>query len=417
MSSIRRKKARGFTLVEVIAALTAGLLVSMAAFLLAKNSSQFFQNEARISAAHLSATLGMNRLTSDIQRAALFGTRNMATDGRVCPFGGDPTLKNLVGIRITPGTPATAPVQSKLNSLYPDRLDIFGSFDIAEWFEAEATTGLVTLRSKSGAMKRLRATVAAGQSIAPRIQQIFKQGRVLRIYKHRDPLQGSTLYAVISAVNVSGAPPTEDVTITLEAAPALQVKAVANSCGLNQGADRGTGTRDVVVSALSQVRYEVRSLAGHPVYGQLVAPVSPEVTFDNARTELVRVEVDLNGVELPSSIELISEYAVDLKLGVSFASPDLTNPVISGIGINGYPTPANAQGYALVTDVPPEQIRAAHVRLSTRTRAPDRNMSLSLGAAGASQRLLRFQLDDNALHFARLRTLVSTIELANQAGP
>src|SRR5262245_38902123 len=103
-------RSRGFTLVELLVAMSAGLMVSMAAFLLAKNATAFFQHEARISAAQLSATLGMNRLTGDIQRAAFLGTPNIrnpnAQNGR--KFCGDLAaapqgLKTLAGLRVEKG--------------------------------------------------------------------------------------------------------------------------------------------------------------------------------------------------------------------------------------------------------------------------------------------------------------------------
>ena len=44
--------------------------IGVAVFTLSKNSMQVFQHETRISGAHLAATLGMNRLTADLQRAS-----------------------------------------------------------------------------------------------------------------------------------------------------------------------------------------------------------------------------------------------------------------------------------------------------------------------------------------------------------
>src|SRR3954469_23790645 len=76
---------RGFTLVELMVAMSAGVLVSLAALLLAKNASRFFQHEARISAAQLAVTLGMNRLTADLQRASFLAARSHQ-------FGVDPYL-------------------------------------------------------------------------------------------------------------------------------------------------------------------------------------------------------------------------------------------------------------------------------------------------------------------------------------
>src|SRR5262245_17049023 len=73
----RRYCRRGFTLVELLVALAIGLSVSMAAFLLAKNATRVFQNEARITSTQLAVTLGMNRIAADLQRAAFLSSPNM----------------------------------------------------------------------------------------------------------------------------------------------------------------------------------------------------------------------------------------------------------------------------------------------------------------------------------------------------
>ncbi|MDX6515746.1 MAG: hypothetical protein QOH73_1412, partial [Gaiellaceae bacterium] len=139
--SIRRGAARGFTLIELVVALSAGLLVSMAALLLSRNATKFFQNEARISATQLAATLGMNRLTQDLQRAAFLSTRNNFNDKSLCNGGGFPaSLSGLAGLQIRiGGSVANHPadlVQSTdpQNGLNPDQVIISGSMDASERF-------------------------------------------------------------------------------------------------------------------------------------------------------------------------------------------------------------------------------------------------------------------------------------------
>lgn len=410
-----RAPARGFTLIEVLIALSAGLMVSMAAFALSKSATKFFQHEARISAAHLSTMLGMNRLTADLQRAGYLSTRNMATDPMVCPTGGSVGLQQLVGIRITPGTAGSAPPQSAVNCMFPDRIDLFGSFDTSEVFAVQdiapgAGGGMqVTLQNvNNGAMARLRSALPPGTSLDTRIQEIFKAGRLLRFVDDSPRHE----YGIIASVSVTGVAPNENIQITLASNPPIQIKTPGNTCGLTPGLNTG-----VLVSVLSRVRYEIRSLAGDPVLAACQTNAADAVTFDSTRSELVRVEIDTAGNEVPNSLELISEYAVDLKLGVSFSDTGF-NPVISTIGINAFPTPNNPQGYGQVSDVPPETIRAVHARLTTRARAPDRETPMSLGPAAicnANHRALRFQLDNDGNYFARVRTLHATVELPNQA--
>ena len=47
-SRCARAIQRGFTLVELMVAITAGLFVAVASFALAKQGSKFFQQEARV---------------------------------------------------------------------------------------------------------------------------------------------------------------------------------------------------------------------------------------------------------------------------------------------------------------------------------------------------------------------------------
>src|SRR5439155_25756652 len=104
-SSAGRSGERGFTLIELTVAMSAGLIVAMGAFLLARNASAFFQNEARIAGAQFAAMVGMNRLTSDIRRAAMGSTPNVSADPTICgniatwPAG----MKQLQGVQIIQG--------------------------------------------------------------------------------------------------------------------------------------------------------------------------------------------------------------------------------------------------------------------------------------------------------------------------
>ena len=79
-----RRAPRGFTLVELLVAITAGLFVAVAAFALAKQGSRFFQQEARVANAQFAATLGFDRLRADIARAGFLTTANVQRDPFHC---------------------------------------------------------------------------------------------------------------------------------------------------------------------------------------------------------------------------------------------------------------------------------------------------------------------------------------------
>lgn len=416
-----RKANRGFTLVELMVAMTAGITVSMAAIMMSKDASQFFQHEARISSAQLSLTLGMNRLQADMQRAGLLSTRNIqwdATNNIVC--GGAPTgpagLQRLAGITIEQGGSAINAPDSVANGLNPDAIVIGGSLSTTEQFAIRTTVsgaGSLTMRLENDdAMKRTRARSLTGAGEA--ISELFRAGRFVRIidqgYKHE--------YGVISGV--SEGPSTDPyVDVTLAATPAIPT-VPASPCGLH-GYETGA-----VLSVVYRVRYEIASMAGDPNYGPIVAPVNATLTGDALRTELIRTELDENDTPMqPGGTvppELVAEYAVDLKFGVEIATMD---PVTNLITTTRHPiaTPEDATIYATASDVlnaggTPQFVRSVQMRLATRARAPDRtnNLDIDLGQ-NPDGRLGRFQLTGvtGGPQFARVRTLYTDVYLPNQA--
>ncbi|WP_437551825.1 prepilin-type N-terminal cleavage/methylation domain-containing protein [Sorangium sp. So ce367] len=436
----RASGQRAFTLVELLVAMAAGLVVSLAAFLLSKNATRFFQNEARASASHLAATLGLNRLTADLQRAAYLSSPNILDDPEVCQVPASPVgLRRLAGISILrQGSEflhgAELNQSSVANDLHPDSIIIGGSLNSTELFEFrkisdESGDWVVELNPNSSAVQR---TLARAQGGGQSLTQIFAPHRFLRIMVRG---QEKFLYGVIDQVNVIGNPPTQ-IEITLRADPGLPTLVGLADCGVTPGGSTGDGGW---VNVVSRVRYDIRSLVGKgTAYDALVAPISTDLgtlTGDNGRTELVRVELDEEDQEIPGTLELIAEYAVDLKFGISVAQestvPGVTNPQITRFPIMATD---NALVYtnAAANDQPganPERVRSVQVRLSTRTRAPDRDVGLPVPVAPDGRRL-RFLIPGIAAGantygntapsgsppvYARMRTLYADIALPNQA--
>lgn len=431
---------RGFTLVELLVAMTAGLMVSMAAFLLSKNATRFFQNEARVSAAHLAATLGINRISADLQRAGLLSSANVLQDPFVC--GKSPIvltwpdgMRRLAGIEIERNGSELAHPGAELsqstvgNGLHPDALIIGGSMNTLEQFYFNTISCgpggcAVNLDPLSGAVKRTLLRQQGEDPLVVLRDDIFRAGRFLRIQMLG---QAESMYSIIQGITVVGDPPTT-ITIQLEATPNLPT-VVANGCGLPAGFGAG------YVNPVSRIRYDIRSVRTDPNYGPLVAPISPEATGDDLRTELVRVELGADNLEDPTTLELVAEYAVDLKFGITRATEDpdplITNPTLIRHRISD-PVDANVYSFAAGNanaGSAPQRIRAVQVRLATRTRAPDRDVGLPL-PGGLDGRRLRFLIPgiipgvlsdgdtvppDSPPVYARMRTLYAEVALQNQA--
>ncbi len=410
---IRGRAARGFTLIELVVALSAGLLVSMAALMLSRNATKFFQNEARISATQLAVTLGMNRLTQDLQRVSFLSTRNNTTDSTLCTDGTlPPTLAGLLGLRIRlGGSVATHPTDlvqavDPQNGMNPDHAVIGGSMDTSErfaiaWTFAGAGGQRTVDLQLDGAVARLRQTALQnGQTLGQILAPIFKTGRFLRFMD--DGRGQGTVWGIIDGFSVNGAVGAETIRITLNNTPTIPVKTQTTTCGLSTGSNRG-----IFVSVVSRVLYDLRSLKNDPAYGTLVAadPTTQALTGEALRTELVRVELAPDDTEVPGSLELVAELAANLQFGITRApiagSPTAFNPQMTTYGF----------GDPLVMSSP-ELVRSVQVKLSTRARIPDRENAL-----GASGRNYRFAVLQPPIRerFTRLRTLHATVALPNQA--
>lgn len=392
----RRSGARGFTLVELLMATTAGVMVSAAAFLLARNASAVFQEETRITAAQLSASLGIQRIASDLSRAGFLTTANIQTDPFVCNEAGTwpQIVAGLRAVRIDQeGSLSAHPAdlaQSVNNGFAPDSIDIASSFDSGEMFpvrtiEAGGGGKIVHLETSNLPMTR----TCKGKTLAlcePDLQRIFKENRMLRLLTPT----GHQIYGLIDHLEV-----TDKIKVWLQATPA--VPAVA----LNPKGYEGD-CNYCLANVLSVVRYELQSMAGDAQYGALVAPAAAAATGDDLRTELVRSELDRTGTPIPESRELVSEFAVDLKFGISTIDAD--TKAVTDIPIT---LPANQAVYTTAA----ERIRSVHVRLSTRARAPDRDTDMPVGPDG---RRHRFQLVIfNKPTYARMRTLYTEVALQN----
>ncbi|MBI4704622.1 MAG: prepilin-type N-terminal cleavage/methylation domain-containing protein [Deltaproteobacteria bacterium] len=414
LAAVRRpaRRGAGFTLVELMMALAAGVLVSTAAFVMARNASLFFQHEARATTAQIAAAVGLSRLEADLQRVGFMASADVYKDPRRCGNMADwpAGLKRLSAITIEEGGSVKRHgadhVLSVLNGLSPDALIIGGAVGTTEQFPvrtiSQGAGGLsVYLQTDSGPMARARAAVAGG---ALSFQDLFAPGRFLRIVD----AEGRHEYGVIAGFTDDPAAPR----VELLAGPIVPRKEITPVCGYS---GFGTGT---LVNPIARVLYDLRYVdpAVYPRYaGMFATATHPEAGKHKGagpepqRTELVRVELDAEGAEIPASLEVVAEFAVDFKLGVTTATAGNT-PTLA---VQQMGTPAV---YLTAADIlaggSPERVRGVQVRLSARARAADRNVGLPAAADGG---VFRYNLGPNK-GYARVRTLVANVALPNMTG-
>jgi len=386
---------RGFTLVELMVALSGGLFLSAVVFALSRDTTRFYQREARVAGATFAGLVGFERLKSDIRRAGYLSTPNIQTDPLMLAppgTGAAAMVQSLAGLRITPDTPnhasnaAFAANALAGQTLTPDQIVLSGSYTITDEFSvAEFAGQTIFLQVNAPSMARLGyigATTAAQTAL---LSNVFQTGRLIRLVDRGGRVQ----FGSVAAVN-GGATPS----VTL-AAPLI--------------ARGGNGTGGSV-NVVNLIRYQIRDLQteADPRWAPLYA-ASAGAPGEGARTELVRDELNAAGTAIVNSSDIVAEYAVDLSFAV-------TGQLAGGLPVAPavFSAPGDADFAAFfapaATGDRPQGVRSVRVRLSVRSREADRSANIS-GAAG----VYRFRLGANE-GWARVRTFQADVSLPNQAG-
>jgi hypothetical protein len=411
----RKRFARAFTLVELVVALSAGIAVAGAAYMLSKASLGVFEAEARLSQAQFGATMGMNRLISDVQRAGFMANPNfVAEPGKAC--GQHTNFASITAVRIFPGGSSVRAPVSVANGLSPDRIRLVGNFVSTEQFEFRTIQGnQVYMTMRDGAMQR---TLQANSNGGPSLAELFRPARYVRLVDSH----GKETYSTILSVSCGGPcdnPNIIDMTITLASLPATDGMVCGDwvSGGLINPVniiDYFIGNPDQTVDGISNAAKDlVTPQTNDPQMAAIIAQ-----TGDLYRTELIRTEMfDVNGnvktivpppPGLPSPGEVVAEYAVDLKFSAVVRTAG-TNPTLTRLDGD------SAADSATIAGTPAQQFVGLNIRLATRTRAPDRSISLSTNPRS------RFDVfggnpAGTADHFARVRTLTEEVALPNLGG-
>jgi type II secretory pathway pseudopilin PulG len=416
------RRRRGFTLVELMVAITGGLFVSLAVFAIARESGRFYNRESRMSDANLSVVLGFERLKADIGRAGFLGTPNVLRDPHLCgtPLGGGwPTLmQRLAALRITrEGSQAVTSGNATLaqNNLKPDAILLMGSYTGSEEFpiwnvQNNGANYVVYLQQNMGPLARLGYATSTDQ--LGLLNSVFGAGRALRIQDQSGEIQFGTIASVVAGVQPQ---------VILSQTPVLQFRGTAGSqCGLKGNVTGAT------VNVVNFVQYDIRNIAQNSNFGGTNLAYEPlydggagDPRYEPDRTDLVRVELDSNGAPITGTEEVVAEYAVDLKFGITVAnnpSGPYTDPTFQQFDFDD-PVIPNWAG-DLIGDVAdpgtgPQRVRDIRVRLAVRSQEPDRE-----AAPVTPGQFFRMALGNgaNAPPFARVRTLQADIAMNNQMG-
>jgi hypothetical protein len=404
----RRSAGAGFTLVELMVAMTGGLFLSIVVFALSRDATRFYQQEGRVANATLAGVSGFERLSSDVARAGHLSTPNIQADPMVCSRPGATFPVQLQQLRaLVVGSSTVTGTEVAAAGLQPRSLLISGALSTPEVLITKAvaeagTAWRVDLDLATPAAARLGlstavADIATTQAV---LNTIFLTGEVGKIVRLRR--NGLDQYArVASATAANGGAFLTLATNT----PLVRLEKGGAQCGVD---DTGKG---MALSVIDLVRYDIRSMVNDAAYASLFRASGassgggPSVLpYENGRTELVRVELDADGNELAATREIVSEYAVDLQLG-AWAATAANNPTLA---------PVDAA--TITATYSTQLLRGVHLRLAVRSREADREGNVT-GIGGGAGDLYRIGLGaSGAAPYARVRTFQSDVPLRNLEG-
>ncbi|MCB9588681.1 MAG: prepilin-type N-terminal cleavage/methylation domain-containing protein [Polyangiaceae bacterium] len=399
-----RTGQRGFTLAELMVAITGGLFISIAVFSMARFGSRFYQQESRVANATMSSVVGFERLKADITRAGFLASPNVQRDPNVC---GQPAtdaswpvqLRDLAAIQITPNfLTGNAVLDTAANgNIQPDQITLAGSYVTGDEFPIRLIqqTGSgydVTLQVLTGPMARLGTA---------NLNSVFQPGRALRIIDE----SGKQQYGTITGTSFNAGQPV----VSLSQSPQLILRqGGSQQCGF-KGLE--TGARANVVNF---IRYELRNMTGDAAHAALFADTNAAVLGDSSRVELVRYEINTAGNQIQGTQEIVAELAVDLAFSIRAVDvdTDLNQSYANALSPIGTAAAPSAGGR-------PERIRVVRTRLSVRSREADR-AGQATPPNGVPNELYRIALNPSATaanqRWARVRTIQADISLPNLMG-
>jgi type II secretory pathway pseudopilin PulG len=406
--SQRRRAAGGFTLVELMVAMTGGLFLSIMVFALSRDATRFYQQETRISNATLAGLSGFERLSSDVARAGHLISPNISDDPHVCNRPNDTWPTKLHYLRAlvldVDSSPLSATEVGKAG-ISPQAIEIAGALESTEELPVrditqDANGYSVYLKTDAAAAARIGVRDGNGPANVAALTAAFMSstntGRAVRIVDK----DGSEQYGVVASVEGAPLP-----VVKLLASPGLVFSGSASGvqCGFNSHATGAT------INSLSIVRYELRDMRTKDAAYKALFDASAAAPFETGRVELARFELDPSGVAVPGTMELIAEYAVDLRFTPMRASAAGDSTLVGDVASAVTSTYASTQ-----------LLRSMHVRLSVRSREADRHFDVSgipLTTANDRYRIALGPVqDDKTIPHARVRTFQGDITLRNLEG-
>ncbi|MBN1772596.1 MAG: prepilin-type N-terminal cleavage/methylation domain-containing protein [Deltaproteobacteria bacterium] len=405
---------RGFTIVELLVSLVVAAVALIGIYYYYATVQQAMREQGRISQAQLEARLGMEMISSDLQRAGYLATPNSDRDPLVCrPEGMTPLRVHPIVFRnggtsgaifARDGTAPALPVETAAQNVNvsPDDVILYGNYLSANEYLAETINAAAATVRLQPLLVYQDPGVADGGAALPAVltdaefAQLFPTSAFLRIVNRHGFAQFTRITSVSGfasrMLTVSPAP------IQFSPATACGVEGFCEGCRVN------------VVNGV-WYRIEQRS--------DVDDPATPE--NEKEVTDLVRYMVDQNRAPIPATRETVVRYAVDFQIWFRAAQPgaggsatfDINlSPDVPDDGtvvIGGAVNPPDGSLTAR-----PEAIRSAIVRVTVRTRIEDPKFPFQ-ARPDRQQRLKAWKVFPGSEGAAHVRTYTTEVELPNIA--
>ena len=437
-----RMRSRGFTLVELMVSLVAGLIVTIAVVGLARTATTTFYEEARLSTVEASVRSGSERLRQDLSRTAYMSTGNLplagsnaapASTALAVPYGqrishlsgANPSrygaaTDNLQGIRVIVGASKAATnnpnALATQNGLNPDELVLTGNFTTDDSYRGRVSADGLSITAtvlNDPAVARLIAgpnpNLAVRNAFAPGAQPgaaIYPA--LARVVDAR----GCSHFVVLS--DAAGTAAGATFTFTQ---PTVDPNPPVLTPGQDGGGCGADPTEEVTINPVQIVHWYI---------GPTSMALRPDPLVDDYRNKFdlyreFRTAYD-QPIPSPGGPQVVAEYAVDLKFGLTVDDPGIAVAPPANRVILDMDSTTDATNIAAFTKLAsttasggpgPQRVRSVRYRLATRAALPDRGGPLPV-PPGAPY-LARYCTDATCTHAARVRTIMSEVALINQA--
>ncbi len=392
----------GFTLIELMVALVAGLIAISAIYSVSGASARHFHEQQRVATTQMSLRMAMSQLRADVARAGLYGTPNSdranASNLTGCPSP-SPRIQAIEFLENPDG--AVFEDAYGDNAIQFDRLRLVGNYSTSGGYMVSSASSANELRLQTAwqGFRRDFMNAAGTSVIEDALSAAFREGR----YVHVRTLEETSVFTRITGTSVGGSSGVPDVRIKVR-----DPLPIISPCmpGLGDGA---------IVAPLSRIEYAVVDPRRDDELAALRSTMD-EATEDALGLRpavLVRREIPFGCTDdctpIAGTTRVVLEFAADFDLRfVVDTQPDPasspTFQVLAGSAAEDALDPSDSGTY-------PERVRSVVVRLSARTPGTDPRFAFVERAEGDP--LTRFRAHPDAPGAARVRTAEAEILLPN----